>query len=115
MQNGRVHICRNIMMSKLKNEFKNKHFTGEIIFWAIRWYCQFAISYRDIVIMATEQGWNLTHTTSMRWVHEYAPKLAKRFSIATANHLVLLILIRLKNISTILWKRITGRRKEEQG
>ena len=38
------------MMSKLNNEFKNKHFTSEVTLWAVRWYCQFAISYRDIVI-----------------------------------------------------------------
>ena len=28
--------------------------------------------------MAAERGLNFTHTTPMRWVHEYAPKLAKK-------------------------------------
>ena len=65
-------------MAKSCSEFKYKHFTGEVILWAVRWYCQFAISYRDLVIMAAERGLELSHTTMMRWVHEYAPKLAKK-------------------------------------
>ena len=65
-------------MAKSKSEFKNKHFTGEVILWAVRWYCHFAISYRDVVIMAAERGLTLSHTTPMRWLHQYAPKLAKK-------------------------------------
>jgi transposase-like protein len=67
-----------IAMVKVVNEFKYKHFEGEVILWAVRWYCQFALSYRDLVIMAAERGLKLSHTTPMRWVHEYAPKLAKK-------------------------------------
>ena len=67
-----------IQMAKVENEFKYKHFEGEVILWAVRWYCQFAISYRDLVIMAAERGLKLSHTTPMRWVHEYAPKLVKK-------------------------------------
>jgi transposase-like protein len=65
-------------MAKQQTEFKHKHFTGDVILWAVRWYCQFAISYRDLVIMAAERGLEISHTTPMRWVHEYAPKLAKK-------------------------------------
>ena len=65
-------------MPKSNSEFKNKHFTGEVILWAVRWYCHFAISYRDIVIMAAERVLKISHTTPMRWVHQYAPKLAKK-------------------------------------
>ena len=58
--------------------FKWKHFSGEIILWAVRWYCQFALSYRDIVLMMQERGLSATHTTLMRWVHQYGPELKKR-------------------------------------
>ena len=58
--------------------FKWKHFSREIIIWAVRWYCQFALSYRDLVIMAKERGIDIAHTTMMRWVHTYAPLLKKR-------------------------------------
>ena len=66
------------MAKKSSNEFKNKHFRGEIILWAVRWYSMFAISYRDLVIMAAERELDIAHTTFMRWVHQYAPKLAKK-------------------------------------
>ena len=59
-------------------DFKWKHFQASIILWAVRWYSRFAISYRDLVIMAQERGLSITHTTLMRWVHEYAPKLEKK-------------------------------------
>jgi transposase-like protein len=65
-------------MQNQAKEFKWKHFQAEVILWGVRWYSQFAISYRDLVIMAIERGLSLAHTTVMRWVHEYAPKLEKR-------------------------------------
>ena len=30
-------------MIKRKSEFKYKHFEGEVILWAVRWYGQFAV------------------------------------------------------------------------
>jgi transposase-like protein len=65
-------------MPNKPKDFKWKHFQASIILWAVRWYSRFAISYRDLVIMAKERGLSITHTTLMRWVHEYAPKLAKK-------------------------------------
>ena len=59
-------------------DFKWKHFSHEIILWAVRWYCQFALSYRDLVLMMEERGLSISHTTIMRWIHEYAPELEKR-------------------------------------
>jgi len=58
--------------------FKWKHFEAELILWAIRWYCQFPISYRDLKMMAEERGLRVSHTTPMRWVHEYGSELEKR-------------------------------------
>jgi IS6 family transposase len=65
-------------LSQTSKEFKYKQFEAEMILWSVRWYCQFAISYRDVVIMAEERGLSVAHTTVMRWVHEYAPKLEKK-------------------------------------
>ena len=59
-------------------EFKYKQFEAEVILWAVRWYLVFPISYRDLVMMADERGLSVAHTTLMRWVHEYAPKLEKK-------------------------------------
>ena len=31
--------------------FKGRQFTAEVILWAVRWYLQFPISYRDLELM----------------------------------------------------------------
>ena len=60
------------------NPFKWRHFADEIILWAVRWYCQFALTYRDLVMMMQERGLSACHTTIMRWVHQYAKEFKKR-------------------------------------
>jgi len=60
------------------NPFKWKHFSDEIILWAVRWYCQFGLTYRDLVMMMAERGLSACHTTIMRWVHQYAVEFKKR-------------------------------------
>ena len=30
------------------SDFKGRHFGGEIVLWAVRWYCRYGISYRDL-------------------------------------------------------------------
>ena len=29
------------------NDFKGRHFDGQIILWAVRWYCKYGVSYRE--------------------------------------------------------------------
>jgi len=43
-----------IKLSQTTKAFKYKQFEAEVILWSVRWYCQFAISYRDLVLMAQE-------------------------------------------------------------
>jgi hypothetical protein len=38
------------------SEFKGRHFRGEIVLWAVRWYCRYGISYRDLEQMLAERG-----------------------------------------------------------
>ena len=38
------------------NDFKGRHFRGEIVLWAVRWYCRYAVSYRDLEAMMTERA-----------------------------------------------------------
>jgi transposase-like protein len=61
-----------------KNPFKGRQFTAEIILWAIRWYLQFPISYRDLERMFSDRGIQVDHTTLFRWIQAYAPELEKR-------------------------------------
>jgi transposase, IS6 family len=61
-----------------KNPFKGRQFTAEIILWAVRWYLQFSISYRDLERMFADRGIQVDHTTLFRWIQAYAPELDKR-------------------------------------
>ena len=45
------------------NDFKGRHFGGEIVLWAVRWYCRYAVSYRDPEAMMTERGVAVDHST----------------------------------------------------
>src|SRR3954471_8874511 len=62
------------------DDFKWRHFQGEIILWAVRWYCKYGISYRELEEMLEERGVELDHTTIYRWVQHYAPELRKRLN-----------------------------------
>ena len=43
--------------------FRWRHFAGEIILWAVRWYCRYGISYRELEEMMGERGVTVDHTT----------------------------------------------------
>ncbi|SBZ30889.1 transposase [Klebsiella pneumoniae] len=49
-----------------------------MILWAVRWYCRYPISYRDLEEMLAERGISVDHTTIYRWVQCYAPEMEKR-------------------------------------
>jgi transposase-like protein len=60
------------------SEFKGRHFEGEIVLWAVRWYCRYGVSYRDVEQMLGERGVSVDHSTIYRWVQRYAPEIEKR-------------------------------------
>ena len=60
------------------SDFKGRHFGGEIVLWAVRWYCRYGISYRDLEQMMAERGVSVDHSTIYRWVQKYAPEVGKR-------------------------------------
>ena len=43
--------------------FSGRHFPRDIILWAVRWYCRYGVSYRDLEEMMTERGVPVDHTT----------------------------------------------------
>ena len=60
------------------SDFKGRHFEGEIVLWAVRWYCRYGVSYRDLEQMMGERGVSVDHSTIYRWVQRYAPEIEKR-------------------------------------
>ena len=61
-----------------RNLFKWKHYHHDIILQTVRWYLRYNLSFRDLVEMMEERGLSVSHTTIMRWVHQYGPELDKR-------------------------------------
>lgn len=60
------------------NDFKGRHFSGEVVLWAVRWYCRYGLSYRDLETMMAERGVRVDHSTVYRWVQRYAPEMERR-------------------------------------
>ncbi len=57
-------------------DFKGRHFGGEIVLWAVRWYCRSGISDRDLGQMMAGRGAPVDHTTIYRWVQTHASSSA---------------------------------------
>src|SRR3546814_11259527 len=59
-------------------DFKWRHFQGDVILWAVLWYCRYPISYRDIEEMLAEPGISVAQPTINRCVESYAPQVENR-------------------------------------
>jgi IS6 family transposase len=55
--------------------FSGRHYPKDVILWAVRWYCRYGVSYRELEEMLTERGVSVDHTTIYRWVQRYGPEL----------------------------------------
>ena len=58
--------------------FRGFRFPAEVVLWAVRWYLQFSISYRDLERMLADRGVEVDHVNLYRWVQRFAPELEKR-------------------------------------
>jgi IS6 family transposase len=58
--------------------FFGRHFPGDIILWAVRWYCRYPVSYRNLEEMFAERGFPVDHSTIARWVQVYGPEIEKK-------------------------------------
>jgi transposase-like protein len=58
--------------------FKGRQVTAEVIRWAVRWYLQFPIRYRDLERRLADRGVAVDHTTLYRGIQAYAPELEQR-------------------------------------
>ena len=59
--------------------FKGRHTPQAVILQCVRWYCAYALSYRNIEKMMAERGLTIDHSTLNRWMIKYAPQLEKAF------------------------------------
>ena len=72
-------VARGTESMHKQNLFKWRHFQADIILLNVRWYCRYALSYRDLEEMMRSSGdRSVDHSTINRWVLQYAPELDKR-------------------------------------
>jgi hypothetical protein len=62
--------------------FKGRRFGGETVLWAVRWYCRYGMSYRDLKQMMAGRGVPVDHIYT--WAQRYAPEVEKRMRTAYA-------------------------------
>jgi hypothetical protein len=80
--------------SRAVSDFKGRHFGGEIVLWAVRWYCRYEVSYCDLKQMMGERGVMVDHSTIFPWIQKYAPEIEKPLrwliihidSVSSARH-----------------------------
>lgn len=56
------------------SDFKGRHFEGEIVLWAVRWYCRYGVSYRDLEQMMAERGVLVDHSTIIAGCRDTRPR-----------------------------------------
>ena len=92
--------------------FRGRHFTAEVILWALRWYLAFPISYRELASMLSDRGIAVDHTTLFRWVQAYAAKLEQRvrchLRLCTGSWRVDETYIKVKGVWTYLYPAVDG-------
>ena len=66
------------MAARHDRPFKGRHFTCEVILWALRWHLALPTSYRDLASMLADRGVMVDHTTLFRRVQAYAATLEQR-------------------------------------
>ncbi len=90
------------------NPFKGRHFQRDIILWAVRWYCKYGISYRELQEMLAERGVNVDHSTIYRWVQRYAPEM-ERHCCKVSDEAAFCLIQRPYISKTLLTRRISPR------
>ena len=61
-----------------RDPFKHHRFPSDIILLAVRWYCRYPLSYRDVRDMLAERGVSVDAATIYRWVQKFGPAIARR-------------------------------------
>lgn len=59
------------------NPFKRHRFPSAIILLAVRWYCRYPLSYRDVRDLLAERGIHVDPATINRWVVKFGPLISR--------------------------------------
>src|SRR4029079_17270448 len=61
-----------------ENPFKGRHYPGEVILSAVRWYLRYPLAYQHVSELLAERRLFVDASCVWRWVQAYAPELNKR-------------------------------------
>ena len=61
-----------------ENPFKGRHYPGEVILSAVRWYLRYPLAYLHVSELLVERGLFIDASCVWRWVQAYAPEIARR-------------------------------------
>jgi IS6 family transposase len=56
----------------LRSPFKHLRFPTDVILCAVRWYCRYALSCRDVRDLLSERGIEVDASTIHDWVRKFA-------------------------------------------
>ena len=68
------------------SDFKGRHFEGEVVLWAVRWYCRYGVSYRDLEQMLGERALWLTTARSTAGSRSMCPRWRSGYAGIGACH-----------------------------
>src|SRR3954447_21156818 len=60
------------------NPFKGRHYPGEVILSAVRWYVRYPLAYLHVSELLCERGLFVDASCVWRWVQAYAPEINRR-------------------------------------
>src|SRR3546814_37496 len=80
-------------------DFKWRHFQGDVILWAVRWYCRYQISYRDLAEMLAEGGGEKWCPERAAWAQRGGPEVGAALGGSVAK------IVKLGHA----WRRLDGR------
>jgi IS6 family transposase len=61
-----------------RDPFRGHRFPKDVILLAVRWYCRYPLSYRDVRDMLAERGIMVDAASIYRWVRKFGPDIRKR-------------------------------------
>ncbi|MBD1202649.1 MAG: IS6 family transposase [Rhodobacteraceae bacterium] len=61
-----------------RDPFRGHRFPKNVILLAVRWYCRYPLSYRDVRDMLAERGIMVDAASIYRWVRKFGPEIRKR-------------------------------------
>jgi len=61
-----------------RDPFKQHRFPKDVILLAVRWYCRYPLSYRDVRDLLAERGITVDAATVYRWVQKFGQEIRKR-------------------------------------